>query len=465
MSRFSFVPLCAMPLIALPLVAAREPTQLEQYYLELVNRARANPEGEVSRLAGQPWGDEGSPAPADLDEGLAPGTISPAPKPPLAFDTRLVQAASAYSDHLLATEQFSHTAQGTAHSRMHAAGYVFTPPSSSGENLAITASNGPHPINAARIEQHHEGLFIDFDVTGRGHRINLLDPGFREIGIAIRADSNGLSYFGGAFNDVLSTQKFARSAGRTFVTGVIYHDHNSNGHYDPGESAGILALSVRNGANATVASGTSFGSGGYSINLHGLPGGSYTLVARDALGAEASVAFFWGGAANVKADIIDPAFLSLPVLGIERRPDSRIGRNAAAPLGNNIYSNNASGQALRQVARSAGTHAWHALVENDGSGPDQIRTSGSRGNRFFRAIHLRRSGGVFANETASLATGLIESLESGEAAAYRIRVTPLRPSLGRRTDHVAFLRSASVAAPARIDRVNAVLVSRTRRMR
>jgi hypothetical protein len=91
----------------------REPTTLEQYYLELVNRARANPNGEVARLSDEPleiWGDEGSPVPADLNEGIAPGTISAAAKQPLAFDTRLIDSASDYSDLLLATEQFTHTA-------------------------------------------------------------------------------------------------------------------------------------------------------------------------------------------------------------------------------------------------------------------------------------------------------------------------------------------------------------------
>lgn len=42
-----------MPAAALQ---AREPTDLEQYYLELVNRARANPNGEVTRLSGEIWG-------------------------------------------------------------------------------------------------------------------------------------------------------------------------------------------------------------------------------------------------------------------------------------------------------------------------------------------------------------------------------------------------------------------------
>ena len=41
-----------------------QPTAYEQYFLELVNRARANPGGEAARLG------------IDLNQGLAAGTIS-----------------------------------------------------------------------------------------------------------------------------------------------------------------------------------------------------------------------------------------------------------------------------------------------------------------------------------------------------------------------------------------------------
>jgi hypothetical protein len=64
------------------LCSAREPNSLEQYYLELVNRARLAPNAEVTRLSDETWGDTGSPVAPDLNEGLAPGTISAATKQP-----------------------------------------------------------------------------------------------------------------------------------------------------------------------------------------------------------------------------------------------------------------------------------------------------------------------------------------------------------------------------------------------
>src|SRR5262245_55336620 len=51
-----------------------DPTPAEQLMLEVINRARANPTAEAARYS------------IDLNEGLAPGTISAAPKRPLAFN-------------------------------------------------------------------------------------------------------------------------------------------------------------------------------------------------------------------------------------------------------------------------------------------------------------------------------------------------------------------------------------------
>lgn len=440
----------------------REPTQLEQYYLELVNRARANPNGEVTRLSAEVWGDEGSPAVADLNEGLAPGTLSGTARQPLAFDTRLIDAASDYSDFLLATEQFSHTAKGSASSRMTSAGYTFTPPSIAGENLAITASSGPHPVDKTRVDKHHEGLFIDGDVAGRGHRINLLLAEFREAGIAIRADSDGDSFFTGPLNDVLSTQNFAKSAGRIFVTGVIHYDTNTNSFYDPGESAGILALTVKTMGGATVASGTSFGSGGYSINLNGVAAGTYQLVVRDALNSEDSVSFSWTGTENVKVDLRNPNLTAPPVLGIPFRPDARIGLAPASLTGNDFYSDSPLAQNLRRIARKRSSLVWHARIENDGNQQDSIRVTGTRSSSLFRVLYFRQDGSASVNSTAQLMAGLTRGFQIGEEANHRIVVSPRRNASGRRKGFQFHLRGVSTNHPGKIDRVNGQVVNRIR---
>jgi hypothetical protein len=442
---------------------SRDPSHLEQYYLELVNRARANPNGEVTRLSGKVWGDEGNPQPADLNEGIAPGTISAAAKQPLAFDTRLIDSASDYSDLLLATEQFSHTASGTSHSRMTAAGYVFTPPSRSGENLATTASTAAHPVNQERVDQHHEGLFIDGDVAGRGHRLNLMEGDFREIGIAIRADADGVSIFGAEFNEVLSTQNFANSSGRIFLTGVIYHDTNTNSFYDPGETSGILSLTVKTTGGSTVASGTSFASGGYSINLSGVAAGNYVLSVRDAFNLEETVAFVWGGTQNVKVDLVDPAFPGPPVQGIPFRPDGRIGTNPILLSGNDLYDPSGSQQQVTLTAKTSKSLSWHALFENDGADPDNLEMVGSAGNPLFSVTYLRRIGGTTSNVTAAIRTGFSESLQPGAETSYEIVVKPQKRALGRRTGFSFSLAATSAGDGTRSDLVKGTLLNKTKK--
>ncbi len=57
-----------------------QPTAHEQYFLELVNRARANPGAEAARLG------------IDLNQGLTAGTIADIAKQPLAMNQLLTTA-------------------------------------------------------------------------------------------------------------------------------------------------------------------------------------------------------------------------------------------------------------------------------------------------------------------------------------------------------------------------------------
>ena len=94
------------------------PSDYEQYLLELVNRGRANPTAEAARYG------------IDLNEGLAPGTISSDPKQPLALNLNLIDAARGHSQWMLDNDVFSHTGAGGSSpgDRMTAAGYDFLAP-------------------------------------------------------------------------------------------------------------------------------------------------------------------------------------------------------------------------------------------------------------------------------------------------------------------------------------------------
>ena len=169
-----------------------QPTAFEQYFLELVNRARLDPAAEAARLG------------IGLNDGLAAGTITTAAKAPLAFNPLLIDAAEAHSAWMLATDTFSHTgANGSSPGdRMAAAGYAFGGSWSWGENISIRWG-GTQAITPAAIDAFHDGLF-----RSPGHRTNIENAGFREIGIGVQAGeyqgSNGLT----------ATEDFARSGTR-----------------------------------------------------------------------------------------------------------------------------------------------------------------------------------------------------------------------------------------------------------
>jgi hypothetical protein len=200
-----------------------QPTAFEQYFLELVNRARLDPAAEAARLG------------IGLNDGLAAGTITTAAKQPLAFNPLLIDAAEAHSAWMLATDTFSHTgANGSAPGdRMAAAGYSFGGSWSWGENISIRWGGTP-AITAATIDAFHDGLF-----RSPGHRKNIENAGFREIGIGVQAGeykgSNGLT----------ATEDFARSGSQAFLLGVAFDDRDGDHRYDPGEGLGGVAVDIR----------------------------------------------------------------------------------------------------------------------------------------------------------------------------------------------------------------------------
>ena len=91
-------------------------TANEQYFLELVNRARLDPLAEAA-LQG-----------IDLNAGLTPGTLDGSARQALASNSFLDLAAEGHSAWMLQTDIFSQTGAGGTDpgQRMTAAGYSFT---------------------------------------------------------------------------------------------------------------------------------------------------------------------------------------------------------------------------------------------------------------------------------------------------------------------------------------------------
>lgn len=235
------------------------PTAQDQLMLELVNRARENPQAEADRLLS-----------GDLNEGLDPGTISTAAKQPLAFNLNLNAAAEGHSQWMLDNDVFSHTGANGSSSgdRMAAAGYPFTGAWGSGENLARVGTTGT-PDFTQFVIANHDNLFVDAGIPDRGHRTNLMNAPFQEVGISsLEGAYTGSS--GTTFNGVVSTQNFAYSSNRgPFLTGVAYTDAvTDDDFYTVGEGLGGVTVTAVDSSNPNnTASATTWSSGGYTLEL------------------------------------------------------------------------------------------------------------------------------------------------------------------------------------------------------
>ncbi|MEM9274841.1 MAG: CAP domain-containing protein, partial [Cyanobacteria bacterium P01_F01_bin.143] len=223
----------------------------EQYMLELVNRARSNPNGEAGRYGLN-----------NLNRGLSSGTITSAAKQPLAFNFSLIDAARDHSQWISDANTFSHTGAGGSSpgDRMAAAGYDFTGAWRWGENIAWQGTTGTPNITSF-VRDEHESLFLS-----DGHRKNILNSGFREIGIGVIQDTFATSTR--TYNAVITTQKFASSGSSVFLTGVAFNDLViEDDFYTIGEGlSGIEVKATRRSDNQSFTTHT-WDAGGYQIAL------------------------------------------------------------------------------------------------------------------------------------------------------------------------------------------------------
>ena len=213
----------------------------EQYLLELINRARLDPQAEANRYG------------VNLNSGLQSGTIDASAKQVLAPNSKLENAAISHSKWMLSDDTFSHTGSGGSNpgERMTSAGYQFSGSWTWRENLAWTGSTGSVSLSRA-IEQHHEGLY-----RSAGHRANTFAEDIREVGLA--QVEGKFTYQGNTYNTSMLTEKFAKSGSDVFITGVSYNDNDGDKFYSIGEGRSNIKV-IADGANDTT-----IGSGGYAV--------------------------------------------------------------------------------------------------------------------------------------------------------------------------------------------------------
>ena len=176
---------------------------------------------------------------------------------------------------MIDTDTFSHTGvSGTdPGERMTSAGYAFTGNWTWGENIGWDGSTGSinETTETSTIENQ---LFIDSGISGRGHRINLMNGAFKEIGAGI---VTGQFTSGQTYNAAMATQDFGTTGSSEFLTGVAYSDAIvKDNFYTVGEGlSGVTITATRTSDNAVFQT-TSWSSGGYSLAL---AAGTYTVTA------------------------------------------------------------------------------------------------------------------------------------------------------------------------------------------
>lgn len=238
------------------------PTDAEQAMIEILNRTRADPDGEAARFH------------IDLNEGLPAGTLTSEPREPLAVNFELIQAARDHNADLHA--HFSDLPPDHRGSdgkdptgRATAAGASFI--GGVAENNSWTSQSSA-AITATSVNALHTLLFKDFtatfEVVGRGHRKVMLNGTRDEVGVAVT---------GGKFGSrtaAICTQDFITS-NRLHLLGVVFADDvTKNGAYTMGEGLGGVQIVVTNEGTQDQTTTTTWGSGGWQVEV--VPG-TYTI--------------------------------------------------------------------------------------------------------------------------------------------------------------------------------------------
>ncbi len=264
---------------------------------------------------------------------------------PLAFDNDLSEAAEGHSKWMLAADVFSHTGSGGSSStqRMKAAGYVLQGSWATGENIAWATTRAPTGYQD-EVKLLHTNL-----MNSSGHRANLLNPNFREIGLGVEVgDYKGRS-------SAFVTQDFAKSGSDLFLTGVAFDDRDGDRFYDVGEGLGSITVTAKNSAGQVFKTTTS-AAGGYDLVLKP---GTYTVTFSGAdIATSTKKATI--GTKNVKVDLVDPAQKAAPL-------SANAAADTSAPAGDEAKAPTEKNGDHRALALDEDQLHFHASTEAAGN--------------------------------------------------------------------------------------------------
>lgn len=221
------------------------------------------------------------------------------PAPALAWNEALYDAAEAHNQLMISNDLQSHQLPGEPGllTRLVDAGYNWQFSVSVGENVFAHSESALFG---------HAGFVVDWGFgpggiqSPAGHRINIMNQGFQEVGISIVEETNPATSVG----PQLVTQDFGRRGnyGNPAVLGVVFDDLSEDGHYNAGEGLGGVTVQV-SGDNGTFTT-TSMTAGGYQVKV---PAGTYTVTASGGALSSPIVESVTVGGSNEKVDFVSSA--------------------------------------------------------------------------------------------------------------------------------------------------------------
>lgn len=256
-----------------------------------VNRARYAPEREADRLGLNNTAPGGHPDYDVCEDPLGPndfGTTTNAwlpwtrSLPPVAPNVLLIATSQKHSQDMAATLDFKHNSPSSNYyptnsnpgQRLTLEGYAW---SAYAENIGAGYST---PVAL------HDALFVDTSISNRGHRMNILSPLVREIGMGFA--------FTNASYQRYETQDFGRRSTNHFFSDTIYYDANANGLYDQGEGVGNVEIHLWNGLSEALWYDASQPSGSFAIPINDLPDGSNVWIELRNAGATTNITIPFG---------------------------------------------------------------------------------------------------------------------------------------------------------------------------
>ncbi|MCK9543050.1 MAG: Ig-like domain-containing protein [Novosphingobium sp.] len=276
------------------------PTAEEQYLLELLNEARLDPLASAARYIS-------SYAPltsSDVDIqfalkyfGVSGSALESAfslltPTGPLAWNDALGTAADKHSAAMINAQKQSHQVPGEAGlgARITAEGYVFT---AAGENVYAYVEDPLFSFAGFMVDW---GNGPDGMQAPAGHRNNIMNAGYREVGIDYTEEGRP----GTSLGPYVVTQDFGARSGKYFVLGAAYTDRDNDDFYSIGEGRADLTVTI---GNASITTGSA---GGYSLEAG--TGAKTILLSGGGLSGNVTVTAAIRNE-NIKLDVVDGTIL------------------------------------------------------------------------------------------------------------------------------------------------------------